>query len=115
MRYNVYSPCKVHVCMMLIPLFQFNVEIFVNKSYMGVHVIGNEKFAGGQFVMLGYKLYFQPRLGTIFFIENTKYMTFHNWHKWGCNTICMCFLCFKKNICRIFKMSKRSKGLLSGC
>lgn len=55
--------------MMLIPLFQFNVKIFVNKSYMGVHVLRNEKFAGGQFDMSGYKLYFQPRLGTILLLK----------------------------------------------
>jgi hypothetical protein len=67
--------------MMFIPLVKFmyawcwyhcsnlNVKIFVNKSYMGAHVLRNEKFVGGWFVMLGYKLYFQPRPGTIFLLK----------------------------------------------
>jgi hypothetical protein len=47
----------------------WNVEIFVNKSYIGVHVLGNEKFVGGQLVMSGYKLYFRSHPRTIFLLK----------------------------------------------
>jgi hypothetical protein len=36
---------------------------------MGMHVLKNEKFVGAQFIMLGYKLYFQPRPRTIFLLK----------------------------------------------
>jgi len=73
---------------------------------MDVNIVGDATFIGGKFVIMGYKRFFSTSPWNYFLVENTKNMAFHKWHKWTCIAICMCFLCLKENICKIFKMPK---------